>query len=198
MTSVISRMAVCTAIGVCLLGFSGCGSDNKAEQPKTPSQTEVQADSKVEDQIIDVQLDYTVEKIGEHKYKISGKTNLPDGIEIMLTLSNQDSIMVENGIPADTPSEKLTDDQFQMLNSLWYRGQDKPTVKNGSFSTIFGGDKLNPGEYTLSITTPMWKIMQNAEVKEKLGENGKNLTGKGVVSESNGKRISLEGKIELH
>lgn len=153
------------------------------------------------DPTIHVQLDYTVEKIADHKYKISGTTNLPDGIELMLTLDDQDRIEVENGIPAGTSGDKLTDEQFAKLNKLWYRGQDKPTVSNGKFETTFGGETLNPGEYNLTFSTPMWKLMKDSAVKEKLGEGAKNLEGKGVVDAAigngNGKVIRLEEKVIL-
>lgn len=164
-----------------------------APQPKQ----EEKAQPKQEDPTIHVQLDYKIEKLGEHKYKVSGTTNLPDGIELMLTLSNQYRIQAEMGIPADTPPEKMTDEQFKKLMDTGYRGSDKPAVVNGKFESTFTGDKLNPGEYELTFSTPMWKILKNEDVKKKLGENGKYLDGKGVVSESSGKRISLYETVNL-
>lgn len=120
-----------------------------------------------------VQFDYKVEKIGESKYKIIGNTNLPDGMQIMLTLNNRG--VVEMGA---------------------YTGQDKPVVKGGVFVSVFSGKNLVAGEYELSISSPD-NDLQSQSIQSILGQKGENLFGLGVIEDKDGKRISFEERIYL-
>lgn len=144
---------------------------------------------------IDVQLNYTVTNVGG-KYKVSCETNLPDGMELMVTLDNSDTVAAKYGITAK--GEKLTDAEFKTLMDNSYNGQGTSKVENGKFEVTFSGDNLLPGEYKLTISSTLAKLQKDASVKEKLGNNGANLKGKYVVDTSDGnKLIRLEEKVSL-
>src|SRR5690348_15544312 len=76
-----------------------------------------------------VTMTATVE--GEEKPVIVGKTNLPDGIDLMITVRRKES---------------------------QYSAQVKTKVKGGTFRAgpfSQGGVSLNPGNYTVEVMTPV-------------------------------------------
>lgn len=91
------------------------------------------------------------------------ETNLPDGTELLLTLSNDS-----------------------------YSAQAKAAVIDGqaTFGPLTNGNyPLNAGEYTVDVVMP-YVAVQEESVEEVLGKDGKNLAGSLVVeSESDGKYI---------
>lgn len=176
-----------------MLVLAGCGSDNEKSSAKKES-------APPPDPTINVQLDYKIEPEGGNQYKVSGTTNLPDGIELMVELDNRNQIVAQAGYPEDTAGDKLPDDLLIKIANTAYTGSDKPAVKNGKFESTFSGENLKPGEYYLTFSTPLWRIMKNEDVKKKLGEGCKYLEGKGVVDsdmKDGGKVIRIREKVNL-
>jgi hypothetical protein len=83
---------------------------------------------------------------------VMGTTNLPDGTELMISISR-------------THSD--------------YHAQDKTTVSGGHFKSVqfsqAGGD-LNPGTYRIELIMPR-SIVQPQEVQNVIGHTGEHLTG---------------------
>lgn len=173
--------------------FAGCGSDPKPEPPAQKQEQPKQA----ENSTIDVQINHKVEALGGGKYKVSCTTNLPDGMELMVTLSNQQSVRKQLGIGENEDTSKLSDDKFQKLNSMTFKAQDKVTVKDGKFEVTLGGEKLIPGDYDLEISSALTKLQKDENVKKRLGEKGENLSGK-YVSEGLGgnKTVSFTAPVK--
>lgn len=76
----------------------------------------------------------TAKPDGKDKPTIVGTTNLPDGIELMITLSRKEN---------------------------QYLAQDKTKVNGGTFRAGPFSEKgvgLNPGTYTLEVTTPLAEL----------------------------------------
>ncbi len=81
-----------------------------------------------------------------------GETNLPDGTKLMVSLSRRASS---------------------------YSGQDKAIVSGGAFRAgpfSQKGADLNPGEYTIKVSTPL-SALQPASVQEVIGNDGGKMTG---------------------
>lgn len=95
---------------------------------------------------------------------VNGKTNLPDGTELLLTLSRKESR---------------------------FEAQTKVTVAKGAFrSEQFSqkGADLNPGNYTLEIIMPVSQV-QSGEVRKVIGMDGEKLSGPLVKSGALGKVV---------
>ncbi len=111
---------------------------------------------------INVTLTTTVE--GNDKPVISGKTNLPDGTDLSVSLSRKSSS---------------------------YSGQCFTKVNNGQFKTTpytQHGAPLNPGNYVVSILTP-YAPVQPKSVQKIIGGHGEYLKGALVKKEELGKLI---------
>lgn len=127
--------------------LSGCS------QPKgIETQTEVE---KVE---VVPKINVTMNLENQGNGEFIGETNLPDGTEIMITLTN------DNG----------------------YSAQDKRSVQDGSFT--FGpfsdkGSSLRNGTYNVEITTPTANVQPDS-VKKIIGSNAVNLVGKLITNDS--------------
>ena len=94
----------------------------------------------------------TAQADGGDKPDIHGKTNLPDGIEIMITLRRKESN---------------------------YMAQDKTKVKDGAFRVgpfSQKGVALNPGTYMLEVTMPLASL-QPPSTWPIIGNDGANLQG---------------------
>lgn len=141
-----------------------------------------------------VYIDYVVEKLSNAKYQVSGTTNLPDGMQIMVSLDSRSPVGEALGIPYDEGG--LTQGQFKELMANSYVGQSKLNVRDGKFATVFTGEKLTSGEYEVIISSPMNSI-QSTEIQSILGDKGTNLFGMGVVEDNQGKRIHLEERTYL-
>ncbi|MCQ4085860.1 hypothetical protein [Saccharibacillus sp. JS10] len=106
---------------------------------------------------IDVQLTVTEELNEENKLQISGETNLPDGMELMLTVKN------DNG----------------------YSAQDKVAIQSGEFTSGWfsqNGSSLS-GDYAVKVTSPTANV-QPIEVQQVIGENGIHLYGDQVKKDN--------------
>lgn len=169
--------------------FAGCGSDPK---PEPPTQKQEQA----ENSTIDVQINHKVESLGGGKYKVSCTTNLPDGMELDVTLTNQWNIRKQLGIGENADANKLSYDKAQKLNLMTFTAQDKVTVKDGKFEVTLGGDKLIPGDYDLEISSALTKLQKDENVKKRLGEKGENLTGKNVTESMGSKTVHFSAKVK--
>jgi hypothetical protein len=124
----------------------GCSQSEKSDIQKNYEVTEtIGSHSK-----IDVSLDlHIIEEKGNIEFV--GKTNLPDGMELMINISNKSG----------------------------YSAQSKQTVQEGSFKSGQFTDKgypLKSGEYSIEIITPTAAV-QPENVKRIIGDNGINLVG---------------------
>lgn len=104
---------------------------------------------------------------------VVGETNLPDGTELMVGLSRRKSS---------------------------YSAQDKASVSNGKFRAgPFGqkGADLNPGEYTLEITTPLAAV-QPAAVQQIVGSDGSKMSRPLVkTSQFGGQVVEYTQKVQV-
>ena len=101
---------------------------------------------------------------------IEGTTNLPDGAELMVTLSRRESS---------------------------YMAQDKLSVKNGRFkSSQFSNSSapLLPGKYTLEVTGPIAAVQS---VSRALGDNYSNYSGPLLRRGRYGTTLKYESKLQI-
>jgi hypothetical protein len=83
---------------------------------------------------------------------IYGATSLPDGAELIVTVSRAESK---------------------------YMAQDKVIVRNGQFRTVQfsqGGQVLNPGNYAINVSMSLAEL-QPPEVRAVIGSKGERMTG---------------------
>lgn len=110
----------------------------------------------------------SVKTEGDRKPAIIGTTNLPDGIELMITISRKES---------------------------QYMAQDKVFVKNGIFrSAEFSqkGSPLNPGKYIVEVMMPSAAV-QPPNTWPVIGNEGNKLDGQLVKKSSyGGKMVELK------
>ncbi|WP_342477803.1 hypothetical protein NYE24_00670 [Paenibacillus sp. FSL H7-0350] len=148
-----------SSIMFCLL--AGCSNSDQTSEVALSNQSEnvlVTNDMSTKASTIDVKLDISTDISPENTVTVSGKTNLPSGMELMLALKN---------------------------TSNNYSAQEKTIVLNGSFtSSSFSdnGNGLKKGAYSLEVTSPTANV-QPYHVKELIGENGVNLEGNIVISD---------------
>ncbi|HSY75038.1 MAG TPA: hypothetical protein VK810_06180 [Dongiaceae bacterium] len=122
---------------------------------------------------IDVSFDVSLIKTPDGKVKISGKTNLPDEMELMLSLRNKAS---------------------------GYFAQDKVSVLNGKFESAgFSkqGDSLPVGNYDVSVSSPL-PDLEPASVTSVIGKNGENLTGEFMESSMGSNMVNFEKQLALN
>ena len=99
--------------------------------------------------------------------KLTGETNLPDGMGLMMSISNKE---------------------------LGYSAQAKVTVSGGRYeSEIFsdGGQALSDGQYIASLVMPIPSVQPDS-VKGIIGQNGEHLTGSLIESGMLGKSLEIE------
>lgn len=109
-------------------------------------------------------LDVSLVKASDGKIQVVGETNLPDGMQLMISLRNPN-----------------TD----------YFAQDKVTVNDSRFqSAAFSnrGAALPSGAYEVSISSPLPRL-QSSSVRAAIGEDGEGLKGPAVVEEDGKRRI---------
>lgn len=109
---------------------------------------------------LDASIEAHVE--GGAKPRIEGRTNLPSGTELMITIERRD---------------------------IKYSAQDKTVVYDGKFSSTTFSDKgrgLMAGTYGVEVMMPMPSVQSNS-VRAVIGAKGQNLKGKlvktGIVGE---------------
>ena len=132
--------------------------DNEAVNMGTPlatpeSMKPVQPD---EGRKLEVTLEAKSEISDLKTLQIKGKTNLPDGTELMIHLS-----CPEIGYDAGDPSI-VTNGHFE---TGWFSNSTRPL------------NRLGDGKYVLEISTPTVNVLDES-VKKVLGERGRNMTGK--------------------
>lgn len=109
-----------------------------------------------------VTLTTTIE--GGDRPVVNGKTNLPDGIELMISIARKQSS---------------------------YLGQQKAQVRGGSFRAgpfSQKGQPLNPGVYNIEVMTPLAPV-QPPHTWPTIGNNGAKLEGNLVKKSPYGGRI---------
>lgn len=123
-------------------------------------------------------VDISAKSDGSNPPKILGRTNLPNGTQLMVSVNRS-----ENG----------------------YGGDSKTLVINGEFEAgpfKLKDGKLTPGNYSISVimTDPS---LQLQHVKDVIGTSGKKMTGKLVKTYATGNsgalyktNFSIEGKID--
>lgn len=121
----------------------GCGSSaNNKQQPSANKSAQTQTTKTKE--LGDIQLTAKIENIGGGKVKVSGTTNLPDGYNLMIQLSNKEDYMVNvMKLPPNSDKErKLSHKQFTELEKNSYNGSSKKYVKDGKYEVTFSGETL--------------------------------------------------------
>lgn len=145
------QLKVIVSLVTILLVLAGCSSKNT-----------------VVDFVVDKEVDYSNGKV-----RIVGRTNIPDNMELILSLDG---------------------------NKLAYSAQDKVVVTHGEFQSGWftnNGHGLDPDDYNLMITSRPASV-QPGQVQEKIGLLGENLSGDLVVSELGfGNRIKYTYEFSL-
>lgn len=168
--------------------FAGCGDENKAttSQPQKQEQ-KAEAPSK-----IDVTLDPQVKHEGNNVV-LEATTNLPDGTEVTLTLTNRYTKLVEMGYDENFEPGKLPEDKAAVWKNTTYNFSQKVAVTNGKLTTkAFPADQLKPGKAELSATMVL-PSLQPEDVKAKIGARGENLTGS-LFKNNN---VAVEKKVDI-
>jgi hypothetical protein len=122
---------------------------------------------------IHVSIEISFVKTPDGKVKISGKANLPDKMELMVSLRNGTS---------------------------GYFAQDKVSVLNGMFESAgFSnlGVSLPVGLYEVNISSPL-PDLEPSSVTSVIGKNGENLTGEFVESSMGSNMVKFEKQLELN
>ncbi len=121
----------------------------------------------------DVSVEVSFVKTSDGKVKVSGKTNLPDEMELMISLRNKTS---------------------------GFFAEDKVSVLNGKFESAgFSnrGISLPAGNYEVSISSPL-PDLEPASVTSVIGKNGENLTGEFIKSSMGSNMVKFEKQLELN
>lgn len=135
-----------------LIIITGCSSEKSGQVEPQDKNTQEQ-----KQQTINVELSVNVEFDRDNRLAISGNTNLPSDMELMLTVKNEEG----------------------------YNGQTKVSVFNSMFQSEWftsEGKGLPDGKYTVSITSPTANV-QPQNVKEIIGDQGVNLSGELVTDD---------------
>lgn len=146
-------------LSILIIILAGC-STRESEQVK-PEAKEIEVQ---EQQPINVEISVNEEFNKDNHLAISGTTNLPTDMELMLTVTSEEG----------------------------YNAQSKAYVMNGLFQSEWftsSGQGLPNGKYSVEITSPTANV-QPKIVKDVIGEQGVNLSGP-LVNEDEiwGKRI---------
>lgn len=99
--------------------------EEKKAQEEARRQAERQAEEERRTSLLEngVQLNYTIEKLAEHKYKVIGTTNLPNGTELSIDLDNYWIFRREvMGIP-DEENYDMNPLEFRTINDSTFRGK---------------------------------------------------------------------------
>jgi hypothetical protein len=124
---------------------TGSVAKREAERPASPA----------------LEVAFTISIHGGDKPVILGRTNLPTGTELMVSLRRKESA---------------------------YFAQEKVTIKNGQFRAgpyVQKGGPLNSGRYLVDVSSPL-ATLQPAPVRAVIGQKGENLHGsasKGALGE---------------
>src|SRR5947208_1833636 len=103
---------------------------------------------------------------------VNGQTNLPDGTELMVTVSRRESN---------------------------YTAEDKVVVVGGKFRTQTfsqGGADLNPGRYSVEVLMP-YATGQSQGVRSVVGGRGEKLTGRLVKHEALGSLVKYVSTFQV-
>lgn len=143
-----------------LVTLIGCSnSDQKVEADKRETESE---DTDIQESDDNPEITVFLElEVNENQGEITinGETNLPDGMEAMITLSSLGGS---------------------------YKAQDKVYVQDGTFESNTFTDKgssLKEGKYIVRVTTPTASV-QPEDVRVIIGDNGVNLVGKLIQKDS--------------
>lgn len=170
----IAAFIITAAIGAAL--DTGEKPNKASETPaNAPSNEtpETSADKEKEEEVTkEIIVTMDVKEIADAgKVQFEGTTNLPDGTELLASLSNNDG----------------------------YGGQSQVVVNNGKFKTeefSKGGKALESGTYKIEILMPIASV-QPEPVKELIGENSENLKGEFVKDGDLGKIVEFSKEFEI-
>ncbi len=138
-----------------ILVLLGCTNDEPIIEEKTTSETKV---------LSPVELTAEMTLNSDNRILVQGKTNLPEGAKLLLSLQN---------------------------STINFLAQDKSVVNNQSFQAgPFGPESgLLSGEYILDVVLPVAAVQPDS-VKRVIGNQGQNLVGSLVIdSEFTGKIV---------
>lgn len=161
-------------IAFILLGifyFTGCGTDKKEAIQKTPE---------------DISLSYNIAKLGSEHYKINIDSNLPDGFQLMIELTNQARLVKEMNLTEE--AENMTDKQVEIYTKALCRASARCSMKDGKAAIEL--KNMKPDDYIIYISSSVMRS-QNDKIKKMFGINGELLHGKYVDDGEMGKNISL-------
>lgn len=120
-----------------------------------------------------VRFDVKVDESEHSRIRLRGKTNLPDGMELMIMLSSEDT---------------------------HYMGQDPVRIKDGRFKSAWfsqEGRSLDSGEYEISVSSPRADL-EPKHVQRIIGEKGRNLRGKHIKKNGGwGRHLDFERTVEI-
>ncbi len=122
---------------------------------------------------INVSIDLHLERNPIGKVRVAGRTNLPDGMRLMIGLRN---------------------------TAIAYFAQDKVSVISGAFKSSWfsnRGRALPPGTYGVEVSSPIADLQPDS-VKRIIGKNGQNLSGNMIVTSFGSNRIYLTLKKRVH
>lgn len=141
--------------------------ESEISESETASEVARQLPPLSEGVILELEVDLSQAK----RPILLGKTNLPDGTELMTSIQGETSDFL---------------------------GQDRATVATGSFRAgPFGpASGLANGAYVASVTMPLPRL-QNESVKSVIGQNGENLKGPLVKREALGATISIDKEFQI-
>ncbi len=122
------------------------------------------------EKVIEVQIDFEIERSPLGKVRVSGRTNLPDQMVLYADLRNR---------------------------STGWKNEQRVVVDKGTFVTEWietDEGTLPSGDYEISITSP---IRQPEAVQQIIGEKGENLSGGPVTATLMGKGVYLKVTREI-
>lgn len=145
-----------------------------------------------------VYFDYSFEKIANKSYKVTVKTNLPDGTILKVHLTNYFLLRRERGIGDEEMDVSIPEHARiqKEVKAISFRQGEEITLSGGEFTLAFKGDRLNPGDYEFVIQS-LVSFRQPKAVRDVIGKNGENLFGQGVIDTGTDKQVRLEDIVYL-
>lgn len=121
-----------------------------------------------------VALEFSIDLTDGTHPIVAGKTNLPDGTLLMISIENS------------SPFEPIVDDKVSVNNGSFTSGIFLSAIEEG----------LPPGRYVADVVVPYPRV-QPAKVRAIIGENGEHLTGPLVERYEAGATVSVKKDFQV-